>query len=286
MEYSVLNTGAKMPMVGLGVYLIKDEEECRNAVLNAIKTGYRLIDTAAYYENEEAVGKAVREAISEGIVKREELFITSKIWVQDMSDEGARYAVDSSLSKLDLGYIDLYLIHQAMGDYFSAYRVLEENYRSGVLKAIGVSNFYPWTLTNFCETVEIIPAVNQIELHPFLAQPLALETAGYYGVVPQAWGPLGQNRFPLFEDEGLLKIAENKGKSVAQVVLKWNIQRGVPVIPKSTHKERIKENFDLFGFVLNEEEMNYISSLDRGYHAGIKHFRPEFVRDFLGRKIH
>ena len=282
MEYSVLNTGAKMPMIGLGVYLIKDEEECKNAVLNAIRAGYRLIDTAAYYENEEAVGKAVREAVREGIVKREELFITSKIWVQDLSDDGARYAVDSSLSKLDLGYIDLYLIHQAMGDYFSAYRVLEENYKSGVLKAIGVSNFYPWTLTNFCETVEIIPAVNQIELHPFLAQPLALETAAYYGVVPQAWGPLAEGKHGIFTDSSLVAIGEKYGKSAAQVVLRWNAQRGVSIIPKSVHVNRMEQNIDIWDFTLTDEEMATVAAKDLGHSEIVDHSDINFVNYILG----
>ena len=172
MEYTVLNTSAKMPMVGFGVFQIPDAEECRRVIIDAIKAGYRSFDTAASYMNEEAVGAAIREAVNSGLVTREELFITSKIWVQDMKNyDTAKQAIETSLSKLGLEYLDLYLLHQSMGNYFEAYRAMEDAYKEGKLKAIGVSNFFPHTLVNFCETVEIIPAVNQVELHPFFAQP-------------------------------------------------------------------------------------------------------------------
>ena len=288
MEFKTLTNGIKMPMEGFGVFQVRDKEECKQSVLHAIRSGYRLIDTAASYTNEDAVGEAVREAIAEGICTREELFITSKMWVQDMQNyDMAKAAVDRSLEAMGLEYIDLYLLHQAMKDYFSAWRAMEDAYKEGKLRAIGVSNFYPAILTNFCETVEIKPMVNQIETHPYFTQEDALETMNYYNVVPEAWAPLGGGRYKPFEEPILLEIAAAHGKTVGQVVLRWNVQRGVVVIPKSVHKERIEENFNIWDFTLTEEEMAKISALDMGY-AGtaVKHFDPEFVRLCTGRKIH
>ena len=288
MEYITLNNGIKMPMEGFGVFQVRDKEECKRSVLDAIRAGYRLIDTAASYTNEDAVGEAIREAIAEGLCTREELFITSKMWVQDMQNEQmAAAAIDASLKNLGLEYLDLYLLHQAMRDYFSAWRAMEKAYRAGKIRAIGVSNFYPHTLTNFCETVEIRPAVNQVELHPYYTQEAALETMKYYGVQPEAWAPLGGGRYKPFENEMLAGIASAHGKTIGQVVLRWNVQRGVVVIPKSTHKERIEENYDIWDFSLTDEEMKQISSLDMGYQGtAIKHFDPDFVRMCTGRKIH
>ncbi len=283
-----LHNGLEMPLEGFGVFQVRDKEECKRAVLDAIKAGYRLIDTAASYTNEDAVGEAVREAISEGICTREELFITSKMWVQDMENiDMARAAIDASIKKMGLEYIDLYLLHQAMKDYFSAWRAMEEAYEAGKLKAIGVSNFYPHVLTNFCETVKIRPMVNQVELHPYFTQEDALETMKYYDVVPEAWAPLGGGRYNPFENEMLKEIAAKHNKSVGQVILRWNVQRGVVVIPKSTHKERIIENVNIWDFALSEDEMKQISSLDQGYvGTAVKHFDPEFVRMCNQRKIH
>lgn len=283
-----LHNGLEMPLEGFGVFQVRDKEECKRAVLDAIKAGYRLIDTAASYTNEDAVGEAVREAISEGICTREELFITSKMWVQDMENiDMARAAIDASIKKMGLEYIDLYLLHQAMKDYFSAWRAMEEAYEAGKLKAIGVSNFYPHVLTNFCETVKIRPMINQVELHPYFTQEDALETMKYYDVVPEAWAPLGGGRYNPFENEMLKEIAVKHNKSVGQVILRWNVQRGVVVIPKSTHKERIIENVNIWDFVLSEDEMKQISSLDQGYvGTAVKHFDPEFVRMCNQRKIH
>lgn len=287
MKYVTLNTGAKMPMLGFGVFRVPDKKECAESVYNAIKVGYRLIDTAASYGNEDAVGEGVRKAIAEGICTREELFITSKMWVADMKNyETASKAIDASLKKLGLDYLDLYLEHQAMNDYFSAWRAMEDAYRAGKLKAIGVSNFYPNILANFCETVDIKPAVNQVELHPYFTQESALENMKYYGVVPEAWAPLGGGRYNPFENEMLKEIAENHGKTIGQVILKWGIQRGSVVIPKSTHLERIKENFDVFDFTLTDEDMKKISSLDMGYNGSrAKHFDPEFVRMCMHRTL-
>ena len=277
MEFVTLRNGIQMPQEGFGVFQVQDKDECRRSVLEAIRAGYRLIDTAASYTNEDAVGEAVREAIAEGLCTREELFVTSKMWVQDMENyDTAKAAIDASLEKTGLEYLDLYLLHQAMKDYFSAWRAMEDAYEAGKLRAIGVSNFYPNILTNFCETVKIGPMVNQVELHPFFAQENALETMRHYGVVPEAWAPLGGGRYAPFENETLLKIAAVHGKAVSQVMLRWNVQRGVVVIPKSTHRERIVQNLDIWDFSLTEEEMGQISALDLGY-AGtaVKHF----VRD-------
>ncbi|MEE1399953.1 MAG: aldo/keto reductase [Bulleidia sp.] len=288
MEYTTLNNGLQMPLEGFGVFQVRDKEECKQSVLEAIKAGYRLIDTAASYTNEDAVGEAVREAIREGICTREELFITSKMWVQDMKDyDSAKKAIDASLQKSGLEYLDLYLLHQAMGDYFSAYRAMEDAYKEGKLKAIGVSNFYPHTLVNFCSFVEISPMVNQVELHPFFAQPHALEIMNEYHVQAEAWAPLGGGRYDAFSNEVLKKIALKHNKSIGQVMLRWNVQRGVVVIPKSTHIERIQENIDIWDFVLSEDEMNQISSLDKGYvGTAVKHFDTDFVKMVVSRKIH
>ena len=288
MEFKTLSNGIKMPMEGFGVFQVRDKEECKQSVLNAIRAGYRLIDTAASYTNEDAVGEAVREAIAEGICTREELFITSKMWVQDMQNyDMAKKAIDRSIETMGIGYLDLYLLHQAMKDYFSAWRAMEGPYTDGKLKPIGVSNFYPFVLTNFCETVEIRPMVNQVELHPYFAQDEALKTMEYYGVVPEAWAPLGGGRYSPFTNEMLMEIAAAHGKTVGQVVLRWNVQRGVVVIPKSVHKERIEENFGIWDFELTAEDMAKIATLDMGYQGtAIKHFDPDFVRMCTGRKIH
>lgn len=288
MEFKTLHNGIKMPMEGFGVFQVRDKEECKQSILNAIRAGYRLIDTAASYTNEDAVGEAVREAVAEGICTREELFITSKMWVQDMQNyDMAAKAIDSSIKTLGVDYIDLYLLHQAMKDYFSAWRAMEDAYKEGKIKAIGVSNFYPFVLTNFCETVAIKPMVNQIETHPYFTQEQSLEVMNYYGVVPEAWAPLGGGRYSPWNDEMLKSIAEDHGKTIGQVILRWNVQRGVVVIPKSVHKERIEENFNIWDFVLTDEEMAKISALDMGYEGtAVKHFDPEFVRMCTSRKIH
>ena len=288
MEYKVLTNGIKMPMEGFGVFQVRDKEECKESVLNAIRAGYRLIDTAASYTNEDAVGEAVRVAIAEGICTREELFITSKMWVQDMQHyEMAKKAIDHSIETLGVEYLDLYLLHQAMKDYFSAWRAMEDAYKEGKLRAIGVSNFYPHVLTNFCETVAIRPMVNQIEMHPYFTQEPALKVMEEYQIVPEAWAPLGGGRHNPFENEMVKEIADVHGKTVGQIVLRWNVQRGVVVIPKSVHKARIEENFQIWDFTLTEEEMQRISSLDLGYQGtAVKHFDPEFVKMCNTRKIH
>lgn len=287
MEFATLNTGAKMPLEGFGVFQIPDANVCEQSVYDAVKAGYRLIDTAAAYMNEEAVGKAVSRAIADGLVTRDDLFITTKVWVQDMKNEETAYeAVKASLAKLGLDYVNLILLHQPMGDYFAAYRGLEKAYKEGLAKAIGVSNFYPAILTNFCENVEIIPAVDQVELHPFFAQQDAIENMKKYGIVPQAWGPLAEGKHGIFTDPEIVNIGKKYGKSAAQVVLRWNTQRGVSVIPKSTHAERIEENFNIWDFSLTEDEMAVISAKDLGHSEIVDHSNPAFVKMICDMKIH
>lgn len=287
MEFATLNTGTKMPLEGFGVFQIPDLKVCERSVYDAVKAGYRLIDTAAAYMNEEAVGKAVSRAIADGIVTREELFITTKVWVQDMKNETTAYeAVKTALAKLKLDYVDLILLHQPMGDYFAAYRGIEKANKEGLAKAIGVSNFYLAILTNLCENVEIIPAVNQVELHPFFTQNDAIENMKNYGVVPQAWAPLAEGKHGIFTDPELVSIGKKYGKSAAQVVLRWNTQRGVSVIPKSTHRERIEENFNIWDFTLTDDEMAVISAKDLGHSEIVDHGNPSFVKFINDMKIH
>lgn len=287
MKYATLNTGATMPLEGFGVFQIPDADECERVVYDAIKTGYRLLDTAAAYMNEEALGKAVKRAIGDGLVTREELFITTKVWVQDQKNEETAYqAVKTSLAKLDMEYVDLVLLHQALGDYFAAYRGITRAYREGLTKAVGVSNFYPFVLANFCENVDVIPAVNQIELHPFFSQEDALALIKEYGIQPQAWGPLAEGKHGIFTDPLLVGIGRKYGKSAAQVVLRWNTQRGVSILPKSTHVERMEQNMDIWDFELTEDEMKQIGEKDLGHSEIINHFDPGLVRALNGMKIH
>ena len=284
MEYVALNNGTKMPLEGFGVFQIPDAAECAEVTYNAIKTGYRLIDTAASYRNEEAVGKGIARAVAEGLVTREELFVTTKVWVTDQKTEDSAYqAVKTSLAKLNLSYVDLILLHQPMGDYFAAYRGITKAYRDGLAKAIGVANFYPAILANLCENVEVIPAVNQVELHPFFAQADALENMKEYGVTPQAWGPLAEGKHGIFTDPELVEIGKRHGKSAAQVVLRWNAQRGVSIIPKSVHVERMKQNLDIWDFSLTAEEMETVAKRDLGHSEIVNHSDPAFVK-FLNRR--
>ena len=256
-------------------------------VYDAIKTGYRLLDTAAAYMNEEALGKGVARAIADGLTTSEELFITTKVWVQDMKNEQTAYeAVKTSLRKLNMDYVDLVLLHQPMGDYFAAYRGIEKAYKDGLTKAIGVANFYPAILTNLCENVEIIPAVNQVELHPFFVQQKALDNMKAYGVVPQAWGPLAEGKHGIFTDPELTEIGKKYGKSTAQVVLRWNAQRGVSIIPKSVHVERMEQNIDIWDFTLTDEEMAKIAAKDLGHSEIVDHDDPGFVKMLCGMTIH
>ena len=277
-----LNNGIEMPLEGFGVFQVPDPSACEQAVLDAIESGYRLIDTAAAYMNEEAVGRAIAKCG----VPREELFITTKLWVQDASYEAAKKAIQTSLDNLGLSYLDLYLIHQPMGDYVGAYRAMEEAYKEGKLKAIGVCNFYPHRLADLCETVEVIPAVNQVELHPFFQQENALALMKEYGVVPEAWGPFAEGNHGIFTHPVLTAIGQKYGKSAAQVALRWNVQRGVVVIPKSVHKERIEQNMNIWDFQLSDEDMAEIAKLDIGHSEIVDHSDPAFVKMLHSLKVH
>ena len=277
-----LNNGVEMPMEGFGVFQVPDHAVCEQAVLDAIASGYRLIDTAAAYMNEEAVGKAIAKCG----VPRGELFITTKLWVQDTSYEGAKAAIDTSLRKLGLDYLDLYLIHQPMNDYIGAYRAMEEAYEAGRLRAIGVCNCYPQILADICETVDVIPAVNQVELHPFFQQENALALMKEYGVQPEAWGPFAEGNHGIFTHPVLTEIGSKYGKSAAQVALRWNVQRGVVVIPKSVHKDRMEQNLDIWDFTLSDEDMTKIAAMDIGHSEIVDHSDPKFVQMLHRMKIH
>ena len=275
-----------MPLEGFGVFQVPDPKECEDSVYSAIKVGYRLIDTAQAYMNEEAVGKAVARAIADGLTTREELFVTTKIWVSNMKNEESAYeSVKVSLKKLGLNYVDLILLHQPMGDYFAAYRGAVKAYKEGLVKAVGVSNFYPAILANFCENVEVIPAVNQVELHPFFTQEEALKVMKDYGVAPQAWGPFAEGKHGIFTDPELTAIGAKYGKTAAQVVLRWNVQRGVSVLPKSVHIDRMEQNFGIWDFTLSDEDMAVISAKDKGHSEIVDHSSAEFVKFINGLKI-
>ena len=277
-----LNNGIEMPLEGFGVFQVSDPAVCEQAVLDAIESGYRLIDTAAAYMNEEAVGRAIAKCG----VPREELFITTKLWVQDASYEGAKQAIETSMQKLGLSYIDLYLIHQPMGDYIGAYRAMEEAYKAGKLRAIGVCNCYPHVLADICETVAVKPAVNQVELHPFFQQENALALMKEYGVHPEAWGPFAEGNHGIFTHPVLTAIGRKYGKSAAQVALRWNVQRGVTVIPKSIHKGRMEQNIDIWDFQLSDEDMAEIAKLDIGHSEIVDHSDPKFVQMLHQVKVH
>lgn len=285
MENLKLSNGVEMPLEGFGVFQVPDPNECKNAVLEAIKAGYRLIDTAAIYMNEKAVGEAIKQAISEGIVKREDLFITTKLWVSDFSYEGAKRGFDRSLKNLGLEYLDLYLLHQAYGDVYGAWKAITELYNEKKIRAIGVSNFYIGKFTEFAEIVDVKPMVNQIELHPFYAQYDAIENMRKYGCIPQAWGPLAEGKHGIFTHPVLTEIGKKHEKSAAQIALKWNVQRGVSILPKSVHQERMKQNFDIWNFTLSEEDMKKIDALDLKHSEIIDHNNPEIVKYILSSKV-
>lgn len=281
MDYVTLKNGVQMPKEGFGVFQIRDLDECGRVVLDAIDTGYRLIDTAESYGNESAVGKA----IAKSGVNRADLFISTKLWVTNTSYEGAKAAIDRSMENLGVDYLDLYLIHQAMGDYIGAWRAMTEAYKEGRIRAIGVCNFYPHRLADFCETVDELPAVNQVELHPFFQQENALSLMREYGVQPMAWAPFAEGKHGIFTHPVLTKIGEKYGKGAGQVALRWNMQRGVVVIPKSTHRERMEQNIDVFDFSLTDEEMREIAALDIGHSEIIDHTDPKLVQALHGRKL-
>lgn len=284
MEFLTLSNGIKMPLEGFGVFQVSDAAVCKQAVLDAISVGNRLIDTAAIYMNEEAVGDAVKESIETGLVKREELFITTKVWVSDASYEGAKKAFERSMKKLQLDYLDMLMLHQPYGDIYGAWRSMVELYNEGKVKALGVANFSIGKFTEFAEIVDVKPHVNQIELHPFFSQYAAIENMKGYGTVPQAWAPLAEGKHGIFTHPVLTEIGAKYGKTAAQVALKWNAQRGVSIIPKSVHQERMEQNIDIWDFVLSDADMKQIDALDLGHSEIIDHNNPEVVRYILSAK--
>lgn len=285
MKKVVLNNGIEMPLLGYGTFQIIDPSQCEECVYEAIKIGYRLIDTAASYMNESAVGKAIKRAIEEGIVKREELFITTKLWVQDAGYDSAKKAFHRSLQRLQLEYIDLYLIHQPFGDVHCAWRAMEELYKDGYIKAIGVSNFQPDRLMDLIIHHEIVPAVNQIEIHPFHQQKESINFMRKNGIQPESWGPFAEGRNNIFQNEVLLSIAQKYRKTVAQVILRWLIQSDIVAIPKTVRKERMVENINIWDFELSNEDMEKISNLDTGKSLFFSHNDPEIVRWIGTRKL-
>lgn len=272
MQYITLSNGIRMPMLGYGVYQVSNEE-CERCVLDAIDVGYRSVDTAQAYHNEEAVGKAIEKCG----VPRSELFLTTKVWISNAGYEKAKASIDMSLQNLRTDYIDLLLIHQPFGDYYGTWRAMEEAYRAGKLRAIGVSNFYPDRLVDLCRFVNIKPMVNQVETHVFQQQTQAREWMNKYGVAHESWGPFAEGRKDFFTDPVLCDIGQKYQKSAAQIALRFLIQRGVIVIPKSTHKERMKENFEIFNFTLTEGDMQKIAALDESKSAFFSHYDPATV---------
>ena len=282
MQFKALSNGVELPMVGYGTFQIKDAAQCERCVSEALEAGYRLFDTAASYENEAAVGAALRSSR----LPREELFITTKLWVQDAGYDETLKAFDRSLKSLGLDHIDLYLIHQPFGDYYGAWRAMERLYREGAVRAVGVSNFPPERLVDLCMNQELRPMVNQIEIHPFYQQGEALRVMEDWGVVPQAWGPFSEAQKDIFHHKTLSKIADRHGKTTAQVILRWHLQRNIPTIPKTVHKDRMAENLDVFDFALTEREMESIAGMDIGHSEIMDHHCFCTARQLNSVRIH
>lgn len=284
MKYTILNNGIKMPMVGFGVFQIHDAKTTQTVVEEAIKTGYRLIDTAQVYGNEEAVGKAIKASG----VPREELFITTKLWISDFGYEAAKDAFNESLRKLDLDYVDLYLLHQPFGDIFGAWRALEELYKEGKIKAIGVSNFKPDQLANLAAFNEVTPAVNQIELHVFNQKEDEQAYMLSKGVQTESWGAFAEGQFDVFNNPVLKEIAEKYSKTTAQVMLRWQLQRGIVSLSKSANPERVRQNFDIFDFELSAEDMDKIATLNTNTTVFSDHHEAktvELLASFVGKSF-
>lgn len=275
MDYVTLRNGVKMPQLGYGVYQVS-QEECERCVLDALSVGYRSLDTAQSYFNEEQVGNAIKKS---GI-SREEIFLTTKVWLEHYGEDAARASVLTSLEKLQTDYVDLMLLHQPFGDAYGAWRALEKLYEEGKIRAIGISNFYPDRMVEFAKFNRICPMVNQVECHPLNQQIEAQKWMEKYGVQIEAWAPFGEGRGGLFENPVLSKIGAKYGKTTAQVMLRWSLQRGVVVIPKSTHKERMQENIDVFDFVLSEEDMQEIAKLDKAESSFFSHQDPAMLEWF------
>jgi len=281
MQHVKLNNGVEMPLLGFGVFQVTDLAECERSVADAIKTGYRLIDTAASYQNEEAVGKAIKKSG----VPREDLFITTKLWIQSNGYDGTKKAFKNSLKRLQLDYLDLYLMHQPFGDVYGEWRAMQDLYKEGMVRAIGVSNFHPDRLIDLIIHNEIVPAVNQVESHPFHQQ---IETQKFLqenNMQIESWGPFAEGKNNIFHNELLLSIGRKYNKSIAQVVLRWLIQRGVVAIPKSVRKERMAENFNIFDFALSAEDMEAIKALDTNTSSFFDHRDPAMVKWLGERKL-
>jgi diketogulonate reductase-like aldo/keto reductase len=276
-----LNNGVEMPILGFGVFQVTDLAECERSVVDAIETGYRLLDTARSYGNEQAVGNAIKRS---GI-NRKDLFVTTKLWIEDASYEGAKNAFERSINKLQTDYLDLYLIHQPYGDVYGAWRAMEELHRVGKARALGVSNFYPDRIVDFVLHNKVTPAVNQIEVHPFHQQADAQKILEENHIQIEAWGPFAEGRNNLFRNESLLGIAKKHGKSVAQVVLRWLIQRGVVAIPKSVRRERMAENLNVFDFELDAEDNKVIAALDQKASSFFDHRDPAMVKSLGTRRL-
>ncbi|MET3942144.1 2,5-diketo-D-gluconate reductase A [Paenibacillus sp. PvP094] len=282
MEYLTLNNGVQMPILGYGVYQIPDQDECEKCVLDAISVGYRSIDTAQAYRNEEAVGRAIKKSG----VPREEFFITTKVWISNAGYEKAKASIEESLRKLQLDYLDLLLIHQPFNDYYGTYRAMEEYYKAGKIRAIGVSNFYPDRYIDLVQFSEIVPAVNQVETHVFNQQAKAHEIMKKYNTQMESWGPFAEGRNDLFTNATLQEIGNQYNKSTAQVALRFLIQRGVVVIPKTVNKDRMEQNLNVFDFQLTAQDMEKITALDTEQSAFFSHYDPqtvEFLTDY-GKK--
>jgi 2,5-diketo-D-gluconate reductase A len=274
MQQVTLNNGLPMPVLGFGVFQIADPKECERAVIDAIESGYRLIDTAASYMNEGAVGQGVRDSG----VRREDLFVTSKLWVQHTGYERTKDAIDKSLQRLHMDYLDLFLIHQPFGDVHGSWRAMEEAYHAGKLRAIGVSNFHPDRLMDIIAFNEIVPAVNQVEINPFHQQAEAVTFMQANGVLAEAWVPFAEGRNKLFQNEVLTAIADRHGKTVGQVVLRWLVQRNIVALAKTVRRERMAENLDIFDFMLGDEDMGAIAQLERGTSSFFSHRDPDIVK--------
>ncbi len=275
MEYVTLSNGVKMPQLGYGVYQVS-KDECERCVLDALKVGYRHIDTAQSYFNEEEVGSAIKKS---GI-PRNEIFLTTKVWIEHYGYEETKKSILVSLEKLKTDYIDLVLLHQPFADYYGAWRALEDLYEEGKIRAIGISNFYPDRMVDMCAFSRITPMVNQVETHPFNQQIEAQKWMEKYGVQIEAWAPLAECRNRLLENPVLAEIGTKYGKTVAQVILRWELQRGIVIIPKSTHIERMEENFNIFDFALTDEDMQKIAKLDTKTSAFFSHYDPNMVEWF------
>lgn len=280
MEYVTLNNGIKMPAAGFGVFQIKDKEECVRVVMDAIEAGYRLIDTAQSYGNEEAVGEAIQK-IS---VPREELFITTKVWISNYGYENAKASIEDSLKKMQLDYLDLVLLHQPFKDYYGAYRALIDLYKEGKIRAIGVSNFYPDRLVDLCLDVDVVPTINQVEVNPFHQQSLALEYNQKYGVQLQAWAPFAEGKNGIFTNDTLIEIGKKYNKSVGQVILRWLVQRGIVPLAKTVRKERMVENINIFDFELSVDDMQTIAQMNKDTSSFFSHYDPATVEMICGLK--